>query len=200
MKKTFAAKLTAVLLAFVLLAGMTMPAFAAEQAMPEPTWQNVIESITPIGEPWVTLDLMPNGYIFTDYSIPRDYDVTLKDGTTQRVRIPRREVQDLFSDGRHIGHYFDVETANETITLYAVIYLNDENRQQGVFEVGQVVFVPVAYEGKTYDKPYYYLLFSAPCRTEIDDSSFLARLLYPIYAAFQKIILFFEDLRDRLGV
>ena len=200
MKKTFAAKLTAVLLAFVLLAGMTMPAFAAEQAMPEPTWQNVIESITPIGEPWVTLDLMPNGYIFTDYSIPRDYDVALKDGTTQRVRIPRREVQDLFSDGRHIGHYFDVETANETITLYAVIYLNDENRQQGVFEVGQVVFVPVEYEGKTYDKPYYYLIFSEPCRTEIDDSSFLARLLYPIYAAFQKVIRYFEDLRDRLGI
>ena len=35
------------------------------------------ESVTPIGEPWVALDLMPNGYIFTDYSIPREYDVAL---------------------------------------------------------------------------------------------------------------------------
>lgn len=200
MKKTFAARLTAVLLMLTLCVSLTLPAFAAEQPIPEPTWQTVIESVMPIGEPWVTLELMPNGYIFTDYCIPREYDVALKDGTTQRVRIPRREVQDLFSDGRHIGHYFDVETASETITLYAVIYLNDEKRQQGVFEVGQVVYMPVEYEGKTYDKPYYYLIFSEPCRTEIDDSSFLARVLYPIYAAFQKVILYFEDLRDRLGV
>ena len=200
MKKTFVLRLTAVLLVLALCFSLTLPALAADPEMPEPTWQNVIESITPIGEPWVTLDLMPNGYIFTNYSIPREYDVALKDGTTQRVRIPRREVQDLFSDGRHIGHYFDVETASETITLYAVIYLNDEKRQQGVFEVGQVVYIPVEYEGKTYDKPYYYLIFSEPCRTEIDDSSFLARVLYPIYAAFQKVILYFEDLRDRLGI
>ena len=200
MKKTFAARLTAVLLMLTLCVSLTLPAFAAEQPIPEPTWQTVIESVTPIGEPWVTLDLMPNGYIFTDYSIPRDYDVTLKDGTTQRARIPLREVQDLFYDGYHIGNTFDVDTGSETITLYAVIYFNDENRQEGIFEVGQVVYMPVEYEGGTYDQPYYYTIFSEPCRTEIDDSSFLARLLYPIYAAFQKVILYFEDLRERLGL
>lgn len=199
MKKSMVPKLTAVLLVLVLLAGMTMPAFAAEQTIPEPTWQNVIESITPIGEPWVTLDLMPNGYIFTDYSIPREYDVKLKDGTTQRARIPRREVQELFSDGLYIGHYLDVETADETITLYALIFFFEENKQS-VFEIGQVVYVPVEYEGEMHERPYYHTISVAPCRTEIDDSSFLARLLYPVYAAFQKVILYFEDLRDRLGL
>ena len=77
MKKTFAARLTAVLLTLTLCVSLTLPAFAAEQPIPEPTWQTVIESVTPIGEPWVALDLMPNGYIFTDYSIPREYDVAL---------------------------------------------------------------------------------------------------------------------------
>ena len=77
MKKTFAARLTAVLLMLTLCVSLTLPAFAAEQPIPEPTLQTVIESVTPIGEPWVTLDLMPNGYIFTDYSIPREYDVAL---------------------------------------------------------------------------------------------------------------------------
>ena len=133
MRKSFAAKLTAILLILTLFAAVMIPAFAAEQTMPEPTWQNVIESITPIGEPWVTLDLMPNGYIFTDYSIPREYDVVLKVGTTQRVRIPRREVQELFYDGNYIGHFFDVETESETITLYALIFFDEENKQS-IFE------------------------------------------------------------------
>ena len=199
MKKTFAIRLTAVLLMLTLCVSLTLPAFAAEQPIPEPTWQNVIESITPIGEPWVTLDLMPNGYIFTDYSIPREYDVALKDGTTQRVRIPRREVQDLFKDGMYVGHFFDVETESETITLYALIFFDEENKQS-ILEIGQVVTAPVEYEGEVYYRNYYYRISVEPCRTEIDDSSFLARLLYPVYAAFQKIILFFEDLRDRLGI
>ena len=59
---------------------------------------------------------------------------------------------------------------------------------------------PVEYEGEVYYRNYYYRISVEPCRTEIDDSSFLARLLYPVYAAFQKIILYFEDLRDRLGL
>ena len=199
MKKTFIVRLSAVLLVLTLFAGMMVPALAAEQTMPEPTWQNVIESVTPIGEPWVTLDLMPNGYIFTDYSIPQEYDVVLKDGTTQRVRIPRREVQELFYDGNYIGHFFDVETESETITLYALIFFDEENKQS-IFEIGQVVTAPVEYEGEQYDRNYYYRISVEPCRTEIDDSSFLARMLYPIYAAFQKIIWYFEELRYRLGL
>ena len=198
MKKTPAVRLTAVFLVLLLFVSLLIPAFAAEQ-MPDPTWQNVIESVTPVGEPWVTLDLMPNGYIFTDYSIPRDYDVTLKDGTTQRVRIPWEETMDLFADGAYIGHFFDVETADETITLYALIYFDEENKQ-GFFELGQVVTAPVEYEGEVYYKYYYYRISVEPCRTEIDDSSVLARLLYPIYAAFQKIIWYFEELRYRLGL
>ncbi len=197
--KTTAVRLTAVLLVVTLLAGLMIPAFAAEQAIPEPTWQNVIESVTPVGEPWVTLDLMPNGYIFTDYCIPQEYDVALKDGTTQRVRIPPREVQELFYDGNYIGRFFDVETADETITLYALIFFDEENKQS-IFEIGQVVTAPVEYEGELYYRNYYHRISVAPCRTEIDDSSFLARVLYPVYAAFQKIILYFEDLRDRLGI
>ena len=199
MKKTPAARLTAVFLVLSLFAYLMIPALAAEPAMPEPTWQNVIESVTPVGEPWVTLDLMPNGYIFTDYSIPRDYDVTLRDGTTQRARIPWEEYLDLFEDGAYIGHFFDMETADETITLYALIYFDEENRQ-GFFELGQVVFVPVEYEGELYDRAYYHMISIEPCRTEIDDSSFLARLLYPVYATFQKIIWYFEELRYRLGL
>lgn len=199
MKKTIFTGLTSVLLVLALCVGLMLPAFAAEQTMPEPTWQNVIESITPIGEPWVTLDLMPNGYIFTNYSIPREYDVALKDGTTQRVRIPRREVQDLFKDGMYVGHFFDVETGSETITLYALIFFDEENKQS-IFEIGQVVTAPVEYEGEVYYRNYYYRISVEPCRTEIDDSSFLARVLYPIYAAFQKVIRYYEDLRGRLGL
>ena len=42
MKKTIFTRLTSVLLVLALCVGLMLPAFAAEQTMPEPTWQNVL--------------------------------------------------------------------------------------------------------------------------------------------------------------
>lgn len=200
MKKTAVARLTAALLILSLLACVTIPAFAADETAVGPTWQNVIESVEPRGdEPFLTLDLMPNGYIFTDYSVPMEYVVTFKDGSTTTVRIPREEDLDLYRDGSYIGHYFDVPAGDEIITLYACISF-DEKTKQSVFEIGQVVFAAVEYEGETYVIPAaYFSISDEPCRTEIDDSSLLARLLYPVYSAFQRLLRFFYSLRFRLS-
>ena len=79
MKKTCVIRLTAVMLILSLFANFAIPVFAAEEPAAGPIWQDVvIESVEPIGDaPFLALDLMPNGYIFTDYSIPREYDVAL---------------------------------------------------------------------------------------------------------------------------
>ena len=197
--KTTTKKLLSMLLCAIMAFGAVIPAFAAEQPEAEPTWQNTIESVTPVGdEPYVTLELTPKGYIFTDYSIPREYDVAFKDGTSERVRIPRKEVMDLFYDGSYIGHFFDVDAGGETITLYACIVFNEETKQS-VFEIGQVLIAPVEYEGEIYDGYYYFLISNESCRTEIDDSSIIARILYPIFSVFDRILRFFSEIRYRMS-
>ena len=201
MKKTHMLRLTAVLLILLFLAGTAVPVCAAEEPAAGPIWEDVvIESVEPIGdEPFLTLDLMPNGYIITDYSIPMEYVVTFKDGSTTTVRLQREVYYDIFRDGERIGHYFDVSAGDETIILYAYIKF-DEKTKQSVFDIGQVVFAFEEYEGETYIVDYdYFLISRGPCRTEIDDSSFLARLLYPVYSAFQRILQLYYSLRYRLS-
>ncbi|MBQ5968697.1 MAG: hypothetical protein IJL52_01100 [Clostridia bacterium] len=199
MKKTCVIRLTAVMLILSLFANFAIPVFAAEEPAAGPIWQDVvIESVEPIGDaPFLALDLMPNGYIITDYSIPMEYVVTFKDGSTTTARIQRYVVYDMFRDGDHIGHCFDVPAGDETITLYACIRF-DEKTKQSVFEIGQVVFAFEEYEGETYIVDYdFFLISREPCRTEIDDSSWIARLLYPIYSAFQKFIALFAEPETR---
>ena len=190
MKKTIS-----VLLAIIMLfAGAVIPVSADDQPSPEPTWQDYIESVTPVSdEPYLKLELTPTGYIFTDCYIPMKYDITFKDGRTERVQIPRKVYYDLFFDGYYIGHLFDVDAGDETLTLYACIYFDRDNGTC-FFELGQMITVPEEYEGETYDYYYFYKISAEQCRAEIDDSSFIARILYPVYAFFENIVLFFEDL------
>ena len=197
--KTTTKKLPAVLLCVILTFGAAILAFAAEQPEVESTWQNTIESVTPVGdEPYVTLELTPTGYIFTDYAIPREYDVAFQDGTTERVRIPRKQKIDLFYDGNHVGDFFDVESGDETITLYACIIFNAETKQSR-FELGQALIVPEEYEGDEYEVYYYFLISGESCRTEIDDSSMIARVLYPIFSMFNRILRFFSEIRYKMS-
>ncbi len=195
MKKT----LSLILAVILLFACTTVPVSADDLTAPDPTWQNYIESVTPVGdEPYVKLELTPAGYIFTDYYIPMEYDIAFKDGTTERVRVPRKVYYDLYFDGYYIGHCFDVEAGDETLTLFACI---DFYEQTGPaeFELGQIINVPEEYEGETYYYSYYYDISVEPCRTEIDDSSFIARMLYPVYSFFEKIIEFFMEIRYKLS-
>ena len=192
-------KRISLLLSVILVFGAALPALAAEETEAGPTWQETITSVTPVGDdPWLMLELTPAGYIFTNYSIPMEYEVAFKDGTTQSVRIPRKQKIDLFQDGQYIGELFVVDTDSGVVTLYARIVF-DEKTTQSVYEIGQFVFVPVEYEGETYFVPKYFPISDQPCRTEIDDSSFLARMLYPVFAFFQRILSFFSDLTYQLS-
>ena len=195
MKKTMAVSLAVILL----FLGAAIPVCAEGSPSSEPTWQNYIASVTPVGdEPYLKLELTPTGYIFTDYYIPMQYDITFKDGTTQRVQIQRKVYYDLYYDGYYIGHIFDVDAGDETLTLFACIDFDRENGT-GLFETGQIVTVPEEYEGELYDYYYFHEISVEPCRTEMDDSSFLARILYPVYSVFEKIIAFFAGIRYQLG-
>ena len=195
MKKTISGLLAVIML----FACAAIPASADNQPSPEPTWQNYIESVTPVGdEPYLKLELTPAGYIFTDYYIPMEYDIAFKDGTTQTVKVPRKVYYDIYFDGYYIGHSFDVGAGNETLTLYVCIEF-DSDTKTAVFETGQIITVPTEYEGEIYDYYYYYKISGVPCRAEIDDSSFIARILYPFYAFFEKIVFFFQDLRYNLN-
>ena len=183
----------------ILFACAATPASADNQPSPEPTWQNYIDSVTPVGdEPYLKLELTPTGYIFTNYYIPMKYDVTFKDGTFERVQVPRKVYYDIFYDGYYIGHYFDVDASDETLTLFVCIDF-DPDSGTAEFETGQVVTVPTEYEGEIYDYYYFYEISTEPCRVEIDDSSFIARLLSPVYSVFEKIILFFGDIMYKLS-
>lgn len=197
--KTTTKKLLSVLLCIIMAFGAAIPVFAEEQPKAEPTWQDTIESVTPVGdEPYVTLELTPTGYIFTDYAIPREYDVAFNDGTTERFRIPRKQKIDLFSDGYYIGELFDVEAGGETVTLYVCISF-DEKTKQSEFEIGQLVTVTVEHEGITYYYTHTYGISVESCRTEIDDSSFLARILYSVYSMFNRILRFFTKANEQTG-
>ena len=189
MKRTNALRLMSILLLLALFASFAIPVGASDRVATEPT----IESVTPRGEPWLALELTPTGYIFTDYYIPREYDVTFKDGTTATARLPRKNYLDSFSDGFYIGSVFDVDEDNE---LYVFIEF-DEETEQSTFEIGQVILEPGEYEGKPVMYRMPYLISKEPCRTEIDDSSWIARLLYPIYSAFQKFIALFAEPETR---
>ena len=193
-------KTISVFLAVIMLFSVAaVPVFADDQQSPGPTWQNYIKSVTPVGdEPYVKLELTPTGYIFTDYCVPMQYDITFRNGTVKRVQVPRKVYYDIYYDGYYIGHFFDVDAGNETLTLYACIDFYQESKT-GYFEIGQVLTVPEEYEGEIYDYSYYYNISLEPCRTEIDDSSVIARVLYPFYAVFEKIYYFFADIRYKLS-
>ena len=134
MKKTISLLLSVLFIFY----GAAIPVFADDQPAPDPTWQNYIESVTPVGgEPYLKLELTPTGYIFTDYYIPMKYDITFKDGTVQTAQVQRKVYYDLYYDGYYIGHCFDVDAGDETLTLFVCIDFDNETGT-GLFETGQI--------------------------------------------------------------
>ena len=60
--------------------------------------------------------------------------------------------------------------------------------------------MPEEYEGEEYDTYYYFTISVNPCKAVIDDSSFIARILYPFFSVFEKIRDFFEEIMYKLGI
>ena len=204
MKKTWTSKLIALVLILSLLAAAPIPVCADEE--PEdafaPTWQNIIESVAPVGDPpSVKLKLTPTGYVFADCSIPRVYDVTFKDGSTTRIHISSQP--DNYENGWWYGNLFDVSFGDETITLYADVCLDhwEDQRCFFLFEIGQSILIPESdWADEVGVNPGTYHAISGELfEAEVDDSaSFSVRFMYFFYSIFERIQTFFYRLRYRI--
>ena len=186
--KALTKKLLSLLLCAALALGVILPAFADEPSAIEPTWQNVIESVTPVGgEPSVKLKLTPEGYKIVECTVPERYDVRFKDGTSTSVTRPDEpsHVIPLFV----YEYYFDVETPEGVVTLYAgVRYYTDV--KEAYFCVGQYVLdgtlgedgVPVAGSME-----YHFSISEEPCKAEKDEGKLITRILYFLYTCYLKV-------------
>ena len=135
--KTKTKKLLSLFLCAILTFGMVLPAFADERPAVEPTWQNTIETVTPVGdEPFVKLQLTPEGYQITECRLPQQYTVAFKDGTSKTVSISGEP--DHFIPLYVYENYFDVETPDGVITLYAAVNFYADSKEAR-FSVGQYV-------------------------------------------------------------
>ncbi len=186
-------KLLSLLLCAVMAFGAVVPAFAAEQARVEPTWQNTIESVTPVGDaPSVKIRLTPEGYVIDTCRLPQQYDVVFKNGTSVSAQIT--------GEPSHFAplvyeNFFDVETPEGTVTLYARVMFPGVGTKEINFSVGQYVLqgsldsdgVPVA-GSSVYEFP----IIEEPCEPEIDEGSFIVRILYFFYSIYQKIANWFS--------
>ena len=181
-------KLLSLLLCAVVAFGTMIPAFAEEQPKVEPTWLNVIESVTPDGdEPFVKLELTPEGYKIKECRLPQKYTVTFKDGTSKTVSISGEP--DHFIPLYVYENYFDVETPDGVITLYAAVNFYADIKEAR-FSVGQYVLdgtlgedgQPVAGSG-VYEFP----IMEEKCESEIDEGNFIVRILYRLYTLWLKI-------------
>ena len=185
--------LLSVLLCAVMAIGAVLPAFADELPPVEPTWQNTIESVTPVGsEPYVKLKLTPEGYMITECQLPRQYNVVFKDGTSTSVQIASEPSH--FAPLHMYENYVDVETPDGTVTLYARVTLSPAGGKEAKFSVGQFILqgtlgddgVPVA-GSSTHAFP----IYEEACRTETDEGTVLVRILYFFYSIYLKIQSFF---------
>ena len=186
--KTKTKKLLSLFLCAILTFGMVLPAFADERPAVEPTWQNTIETVTPVGdEPFVKLQLTPEGYQITECRLPQQYTVAFKDGTSKTVSISGEP--DHFIPLYVYENYFDVETPDGVITLYAAVNFYADSKEAR-FSVGQYVLDgalgedgrPVAGSG-VYEFP----ILEEKCESEIDEGNFIVRILYRLYTLWQKI-------------
>ena len=182
--KTLLSLLLCALLAF----GAVLPAFAAARSQVEPTWQDTIASVTPVGDgPHVKLALTAGGYKITECRIPQRYDVIFKDGTKTSVPIP--DEPSHFIPLYVYENYFDVETPDGTITLYAAVKFYSDVKET-YFSVGQYILdgsvgddgVPVA-GSSSYEFP----IFEEKCESEIDEGNFITKILYFFYSLYLKI-------------
>jgi len=187
MKKT-SKKLISLLLCLIMAFGAAMPAFAEEQLEAKATWLNVIESVTPVGdEPFVRLELTPEGYKITECRLPQKYTVVFKNGTSTTVSIPGEP--DHFIPLYEYENYFDVETPDGVITLYASVVFYAETKEAR-FYVGQYVLDGTLGEDGSPtagSEVYEFSIFEEKCESEIDEGNFIVRILYRFYTLWQKI-------------
>lgn len=187
--KTNVKKLLAIFLCAVMAFGAVLPAFAADAPEIKPTWQDTVESVTPVGkEPYAGLKLTPKQYVFTDWDVPTEYDITMKDGSVRRVTV---DVNDPYSrdyvEGMFAGYRFSVDAGDGTLTFYAAVRF-DRDTKQCAFEIGQWVPEPMLET----EGPYGIVctaapISSEPCEFEIDEGSFIVRILYRLYTVWQKV-------------
>ena len=187
MKKTNK-KLISLLLCLIMAFSAAMPVLAAGQFKAEPTWQNTIESVTPVGdEPYVKVKLSAGGYKIEECRLPQKYTIEFKGGTSKTVSIPGEpdHVIPLYV----YENYFDVETPDGVITLYAAVNFYADIKEAR-FSVGQYVLdgalgedgQPVAGSG-VYEFP----IIEEKCESEIDEGNFIVRILYRLYTLWLKI-------------
>ena len=176
------------LLCAVVAFGAALPAFAAGQTEVKPTWQDTISSVTPVGDgPTVKLELTPEGYKISECSLPQQYTVAFKDGTSKTVSISGEP--DQFIPLYVYENYFDVGTPDGVITLYAAVNFYADIKEAR-FSVGQYVLdgtlgedgQPVAGSG-VYEFP----IMEEKCESEIDEGNFIVRILYRLYTLWLKI-------------
>ncbi|MBR4726819.1 MAG: hypothetical protein IK080_02910 [Clostridia bacterium] len=183
MKK--AKQLLCALLALILCAGICLPASADEFVEPEPTWQNYIESVTPVGDaPYMKLELTPKGYQFTDVAIPRQYDVVFKDGTTKTYHVSSQPY--FFNDGYWFGSKFDVDCGDDTITLYADLCFYDSDGIS-IYEIGQYILTPYEEDGETYEISSFLTITEQVVEPEIDNGSLWVQIQYFFYRLYWRI-------------
>ena len=182
-------KLLSILLCAVMAFGAVLPAFAAAQPEAEPTWQNTIESVTPVGdEPFVKIRLSAEGYKIEECRLPQQYDVVFKDGTSVSAQITAEPSH--FAPLEIYENFFDVETPEGTVTLYAGITISQTDAEVAYFSVGQYVLqgsvgedgIPVA-GSMAYEFP----IFVEEFESEVDEGNLFTRILYFFYSVYQKI-------------
>lgn len=181
-------KLLSLLLCGVLLIFAFTPAFAAGQPKPDPTWQNTIESVTPVGDkPFVKLKLSPEGYRITECRLPKQYDVVFKDGTSTSVKIP--DEPSHFAPLQIYETCFDVETPDGTVTLYAAVTFSSETKE-AYFSVGQYMLDGTLGEDglpAAGSSVYEFRITGETCESEIDEGSFIVRILHFFYKIYLKV-------------
>ena len=177
------------LLCAILVFGAAVPAFAAEETGVEPTWQNTIESVTPVGDgPAVKIELTPEGYKIAECHLPQKYTVVFKDGTSTTVSIS--DEPDHFAPLIIYENFVDVDTPDGTVTMYARVRFPGAGTAETYFSVGQYVLqgslgedgVPVA-GSVAYEFP----IFEEKCDSEIDESNSIVRILYFFYSVYLKV-------------
>lgn len=186
--KTKLQKLISLLLCAVLLSGAALPVFAAGQNEIEPTWQNTIASVTPVGDgPEVKSMLWYDGYKITQCKLPPQYEIVFKDGTKTTARIP--DTPSHFAPGMVYENFFDVETPEGTLTLYAAVMFAGVDTTETVFSVGQYILdgslgddgLPVA-GSRVCEFP----IFEESCEPEVDKGNLFVRFVHFFYSLYLK--------------
>ena len=182
-------KLLSVLLCVLLLFNAALPALAADRQEVEPTWQDTIESVTPVGdEPYVKLKLTPEGYKITECRLPQRYDIVFKDGTSASVQIgedPSHFVPLILYE-----NYVDVETPEGTIMLYARVSVSQTDPKAAYFSVGQYILQGTVGEDglpAAGSEVYMFAISGESFEAEVDEGNIITRILHLCYSAWQKI-------------